>query len=291
MSKFCTNCGQEAPDDAAACNSCGNQLDMGVVQSYVPPVEPVSNVAATEDNPVQQNYQPDPAGYQPAQQNYQPDSTGYQPASAPKKPLNKKLIGLLSGFVALTAAIVFVVMLIVGSGPKGTVKKYLNATLKGDFKKMQKYSAVNYETLLKEHAKAKGLSETEVLIRTNGLGIKGYLTETLNQIKLDAAGSKVSFKVVDSRKLTPSEVGEVKVDIAKSLMGMGIEPQKVIRLDDIKEIRECYVETTVDREPGDTTFLVLKIKGKWRVLDPSFGSFSPFDRSYSPYGSDYPYGY
>ncbi|MCR5206427.1 MAG: zinc-ribbon domain-containing protein [Lachnospiraceae bacterium] len=81
---YCTNCGKLVDDNAVICPSCGFNIAGAAQQSsmqQVPqvPLEPPMplNNGISQDQPVQQNYDPNAGAYQ-NQQNFDPNAGGYQ---------------------------------------------------------------------------------------------------------------------------------------------------------------------------------------------------------------------
>lgn len=84
MAKFCTQCGSQADDTAAACGSCGTSFAPAPGQGYAQGAPPPGYIP-----PQPQGYPPPQQGYQqqsypPPQQQSYPPPQGY-PGTAPKK--------------------------------------------------------------------------------------------------------------------------------------------------------------------------------------------------------------
>lgn len=125
---FCPNCGTKNEDDAMFCAGCG----MNFAQ-----IKETQN-----EQPVQENVQPAQQNVQPAQENVQPAQENVQPQAQPKpvkekkprKPVSKKLIGLIAAGAAVIAAVIIFVAVgfSVSSCDKAAVK-YVEALYSGDF--------------------------------------------------------------------------------------------------------------------------------------------------------------
>jgi len=130
MSKFCKSCGNELPDDASFCGSCGSMCEAAA------PAEPV--------------------GYAPA-----PEGTegyGYpMPENKNKKPI---IIGAIAGGVVLV--VVLLILLLSGGGPESALDNMVDYS-QGDFDVLEDLAPEQYWDYYEEK---KGESVDELIEKT-----------------------------------------------------------------------------------------------------------------------------
>lgn len=152
--------------------------------------------------------------------------------------------------LAGVAAIVLVLIIIsLGGGYKGTLKAYMEAHKKGDGRKIVKMMP---EKLVKKQ------KEYDSDFVDN---VDDSLDSELDDVK-DKEGNvkKMTYKITDDTKLDKDEVKDLKKKWKDRDVSM-----------DIKAARELEVEVTMpvdgDKETESFEFTLVKIKGKWYVLE------------------------
>ncbi|MCL2817091.1 MAG: zinc ribbon domain-containing protein, partial [Clostridiales bacterium] len=242
---FCEKCGAQTREGLRFCESCGAPVRG---QSAQPPA-----------------FTPKPA--------YAPVSVRTLP-----KPNRKPLT-----IAACIAALLLLVLIFSGGSPEKAAKKFMAAGAGGDFKTAYKYAAPDYDDTIKALVKKNGISEKEyyaALSSISGTKIKNtnqfynYMKKDMQKYLKDRYGSnyKVTAKVVSSEKLSKEErdsylskwENKIKRDYS------GVSPDKILKVDKIKQIYKVKVECNIKGKNGSDsyteTLYVAKVGGKWKVI-------------------------
>ena len=316
MSKICDNCAQEMPDNAAVCSLCGEELPGSTGteifgpnegQVVMPPLAPPLAPPATPPLPLYR--EPISTANQggtfcgkcgaalragahfcvscgkvvEAETNFvQPANFNTIPTTIPKKKkLNNKSIGVIACAVALVVVIIVAINIFsVGNNPKKILKNYMTASLSQDFNTITKYSAYDFNNLIKEMYTSQGLTEKEFLRelekQTGFKSIKDIFNnlskEAVTELKKEFGSNyKVSFEIIDSSPLKKSDITSSIDNLSSFFDRNDYNGSKIIKLDRITEMVEYDIEVTIkgnkDEDTANITFVMVKVGGKWRVFD------------------------
>ncbi|NLO47833.1 MAG: zinc ribbon domain-containing protein [Clostridiales bacterium] len=230
MSLFCSNCGSIIPENTAFCQSCGTP-------------------AAQNENPQQQQNPNPPQSY--GYPNYAPQAAPQAYAGTGYSVRNKPSKGLILGLAIAAVAIIVVIIITVsagGGGYKGVVNKYYNSFTAGNLDKMLSC----YPPTVRE--------DVEEDMRED------YEVSYFHMIK------SVKHKITDEKSMNRSEIrdledwyDEYNLDISE---GYRLEVDVTVKFDpSAMEDADFYP----DEDEMEVSFeiFVIKIKGKWYVIDES----------------------
>lgn len=234
MSKFCTNCGEELTDDAAACGKCGAHVEQPAAQSTEPCEACASTQSASQAN-----------GF-----------AGNVNAFVGKvKNKDKKAIGIVGGVAAALILIIVLVICLGGGGPEGALDTYFDVLYKGKVSKVEKLAPPEFWEAL-EDKEDMDLDDAEEAMEE--------MSKTMVRSLEDEYGDdiKVSYKITETDEAKKSELDEIK-DLLKSSYDI---PKK-----NVTEAVELEVEITVegddDEDTNEETFYAVKIDGDWYIYN------------------------
>lgn len=251
MSKFCSNCGNQLPDEANVCTKCGKVL-------AEVPVQPQQTVPVQDTPPVQPNndyYSQAPAFAQPVS-----NPNGF----ANKLKTDKKFMGIIIGAVAAIVAVVIILILLLGGGSgdngsyKGAVDIYIDV-MNGDADSVEYLCPPQYWDYLKDE---EGTDMDEI--------IDEFETSYKSMAKMYemSVGKNFEFsmEILDEEKMSDDDLEEALENIEDY---------------GIKEITDGYclkVELTIegddDSKTQKATIYSVEIDGKWYLLNESFDMIS-----------------
>lgn len=214
------------------------------------------------------------------------------PAPAPaKKPIDKKLIGIIGGAVAVL--LILIIVIVAGSSsPKKTVKKYMNAVIAVDSAAANEYCAFDYEQYIVDYYSEDNL---EQLMEDENSWMSFYddvddIYDGLEDAFPDYDGKIESGKDVydafvaeqnselEEAEYKEFEIVEVeKVDLDES----DIEDYEELLFDDdsnldskdyfntkkIKSVARVKVKYKSESGNDTASILLVKMGSKWKVLD------------------------
>jgi uncharacterized membrane protein YvbJ len=237
MTRFCSNCGSQIPDNAAFCQSCGTPT----AQSEAPQQQPYAN----PQNP-QQSY----------------DYTNFTPQAAPQAvpqyagvgyPAKKKTSkGLIAGIAVAALAIIVIIIVLVstGGGYKGAVDKYFDSISAGNVKKLISCFPPSFRDDLEYYMDDD--FETYIEVIDN---VKYKITDKESMSKREIRDLKDDY---DDYDLDISEGYTLEVDITVKFDYSALDDEDYFYYDDDDDEMEETIE-----------LYVIKIKGKWYLIDDS----------------------
>lgn len=247
---FCKNCGSQVPDGMAFCAACGTP---------VPAAAPAEAPAAA-----------------PA------EAPAANPIESVKKMAGDKngLIKLIAILAAVAIVIGLAVGLLAGGGAKGAAKKYLEASDKGDLKKIYSLSVGKYQKYIEEEvykkdeaqeqlfeSTEKAADELNIDVKVNNFSqyykAKKKIAKANNEENYGKSYS-LSIKVVDVKDMRNSELEAIQERYDNEAMEDYINPDK------IKKGKKVYVRVFADGDKDTdsqiVTVYVVKYGSQWKVV-------------------------
>lgn len=229
---FCGNCGAQNADNSAFCKNCGAQL----------------NGAAQPQQPVYQ-----------------------QPVyAAPKKPLNKKLIGIIAGGAAAVVLVVVLLIVLLGGGgtagsPEEVAENYVDATVNLDTDGLL---ALVPEVALDYVAQEEGYDDIDEMREDMKAG-EDEMDEMMSMIDLDVDCEVV--KTTDYKKADLQDVQEFYEEEFEVEVTAAVAVEVEINME-ISAMGQTMNEST------ELTIPVIEIDGTWYIDIVEFGlsDFNPF---------------
>ena len=296
---FCAKCGNQIRDNAKFCNKCGQTTGaMHSIQTTNPsstnmycgtcgsklssverfcgscgaPVERQSGLVP--DNSVLKAYKT-PISY---------TSSAYlargSVVTTTKKISHKKIVLIACAVVAALVIITAIAINSVRNNPERIVIKYIDATYKGDFRTISKYSAIDVDFFAKAISTIEGLTENEYMDELyNAYGARNkqefYKKKAEEKIqyleKQYGRNPRFSFDVIDSSLIQGSDRVYILEDIEDLFSWYDLYISDYIQLDQFGEMLELDIEMTIsgqyDKETDYFSIVMVKIDGNWRVLD------------------------
>ena len=167
-----------------------------------------------------------------------------------------------------------------GNNPETILKRYLIGAMSQDFNALTKYSAYDFDNLIKEVYTAEGLTEKEFNQRLYSelkvKNLKELFDEKAREALIDlrkqyGSDYKTSFEIIDSSPVKQSEITNKIASLQSFFERNDYDGSKIIRLDKITEMIECEVEAAIkgskDEDIDYIKIIMVKIAGKWRILD------------------------
>ena len=253
---ICKNCNEENREGVKFCSHCGASLEETIPVETAPVVE--QEVPAVEEPVVET-----------------------APVNESEKK-NYKLIGIIASVAAVVLAIV-TLFSIFGGSSDSVLKKYMKATTKFDIEKAVTYSYIDEMKVAK---KKFGLSEKEINKKVEeayktmypDAGIKSlddlnkYIGTEMKKMVEGEYGEKckVTYKVMDTRKLSKSEI-ETDVKSAKEEYDnmYSFDLSSVVKLNKVSHMNRYDVDMIIKGEDKEETVdivvITAKVGGKWRI--------------------------
>ncbi len=250
MSKFCPNCGQVLEDSAVFCNSCGASVS-----------------AATNAAPA----------YQQSQYQSAPVAAPAQPA-ADKKPsidvnkiveqvktfcigfvnrckADKPFLYKVAGIAAAAVLVLILLIVLLSAKPyQSAIANYLDVSLEGQVKKIEKLAPKAYWEYLEEEYEVDADDVADAYEEY-------YEDDTLEMLEEEYGENiRISFKITDEDEMKEKKVKEL-ADTLKEAYGISKK--------DVKAAYEVEIDYTIkgddDEDEDDMELIVVKIGSKWYV--------------------------
>ena len=218
---FCGNCGAQNADNSAFCKNCGAQLN-----------------AAPQQQPQQPVYQP-------------------QYNAAPKKPLNKKLIGMIAGGAAAVVLVVVLLIVLLGGGagagsPEAVAEKYVKAMGNIDTNAiLDLVPEAAYDYL----AEDQGYDDIDEMREDMNAG-----AEEAEEM-LDMLNMKISGEAVDTEKLKGDDLEDLQEAYDDEF---NVEVTAAAAVEVEVTMSASYMGETME-ESDDMTVYVVEIDGTWYI--------------------------
>ena len=303
---FCVKCGTALQEDARFCSVCGTVSQAAAVSQAVPPQESQATVVNRELPPQvpqenvppqapQQLYPQAPPSNMYPQGNVYPQGNAYPqapqgnmylqpPVSSGRKKLSPKYIAMIAGgAAALVLAIVLIAVFAGGGSPESAALKYVQAAVAFDYDGVVKYCAYDVDEYIKAEYAEADMSQREFnswLYHSYEVrSVKALFDQTRLEIKQEyrdeyGRNYKISFEVIDIDVLSKSQIRDKKKEIERDFDYYDCDIDTIIRIDQITEMAEVEIEANISGSEGEDrnelVLTVVKINGKWRVLDDVF---------------------
>lgn len=249
---FCGNCGTQIADGASFCPNCGAPAESQPQEQSQPQVAPV-------------------------------------PAKAGK--VSNKTIGILAAVVAAILVIVLCTSLFGGGSPEKVACQYMEAGLTMDYDTLKKNSAIDVDKFLEDAIEALAdesdmsvkevYEELEEMLEEEGIEISirsnkdiFKAMKKLMEEELEDTYGKYKITVEpdgDPDEMKKKELKEAIEDLEDVCDMLDLDIDDYINTDKIKEGYivevECEIEGEDDDDSETVEIIVVKYKGKWKVLD------------------------
>ena len=218
--------------------------------------------------------------------------TNVQPATTATKKANHNLIGMVVCGVVLLIVILGARSLFFSGGYERALTRYLNATVNGNYSRMNRYSAMDADRLISELLSAEGMSQREFNDLLNDefgvrnlRGLFEYFAEENRGNLEQQLGRNVrhSFEILSTETFSAREMDDLIREIERDFESFGFSSRtirNIIPLNRINEVVEVRVRITATGRDDSTTytewFTMVRIGRNWRVLDGGemlFGMF------------------
>ena len=226
---FCGNCGTQNADNSAFCKNCGAQLN-GAAQP-------------------QQSQQPQQPVYQ-------------QPYyAAPKKPLNKKLIGIIAGGAAAVVLVVVLLIVLLGGGgvagsPEEVAENYIDSMANfdtDDLLALIPEAALDYVAEeegyddideMREEMKAGEDEMDEMLDMVDSFNVDCEVLKTTNYKKADLQDVQEYYEEEFNVEVTAAALVKVEITVEVSAMGQSMENSNEMEIPVIQIDGNWYLDIT-----------------------------------------------
>lgn len=249
MSQFCSNCGAQLGENVAFCQNCGTPVAQDTnpqPQSYSPQPQNVNPQPQQQNFNSYPNYPPQAPQAPQAPQGY--PGGGYYPPK--KKPSKGLLLGIGIGAVAL---IVILIILLTsgGGGYKGVVDKYFDSISAGKVKIMLSCFPPEFQDSMDDYMIEEAESYMEMI-------------------------DSVKYKITDSERLEEDDIEDLEddysyygdIDIQDAYL---LEIDVTVKMDysAMDDEYSEYYEDMDDEMEESIEITVVKLKGKWYLIDDS----------------------
>lgn len=270
MSKFCTQCGTQLPDEANACTNCGTPV-AGAPVSAAPAIDEVV-VQADENSAPVNNVVPESEKSAPIinvdvlkndvsklVNNVSETAT----ASFNKVKADKKLLGIVIGAAAVVLIAIIILVSSIGGGYKSAIDNYFDVLVEGKVKKLEKLAPEAYWDYLEDEYDTT-LDDIKEEYEDSFEDQAEYLEEEYGK------NYKYSYKITDKDDITNKKFKNIQ----ENLKDRYDIPKKSVTKGYKVDI-EATIKGSEDEDETETTLYVVKIDGDWYVTTES-GSFLSF---------------
>lgn len=253
MAKFCTNCGNQLDENAKFCANCGTAI-AGNTPEPAPAVEDVAEVASDEVTVVAEDVQ-----------NVEQTQAEPTPATATGSAFMAKVDAFLAKIkldrvkaLIISGAVVGVIVIaialsVIFPSPKTVVKRFMNGV-----EDMNAKAIINtMPSFIWDNDK----DEKEDAIES--------LEKTLDYLEVE----DLEYTIKKVKSLDDDDIEEYE-DSFKALEKYFDE----FNADDVKAMKEVKVKVSAEIDGEDAsetmTFVLIKYKGQWKILDSGVGLFN-----------------
>ena len=240
---FCKKCGSQIETGKKFCGSCGE-----VVELTQDGVQPIANAVASPGT---------------------------------KKVSNQHIGMIACGVVALIAVIVLISIFAGGgNNPERVLRRYMAAAMAFDFNRSLRYSVFDLDDLINEAARVEGISVRELnnmIYEEEGVrnmrALLDMFADEARELLREEYGRnyRVTFDILDSFTLSQRERNSELDNIRRSLSWSGLDFDRLVDVDSIREMKVFTVEATISGNRSESTdkmdILMIRIGRNWRVLD------------------------